>query len=190
MSTTTTHDPTSDINTWLEEHGDYLFAFALRRVGDRAAAEDLVQDTLLTGIKKLSSFEGRSSLRTWLTGIIKLKILERLRQTNREPILNENSDFIDGQFRKLELWNGIQRNWGSDPDKNVENGEFRQQFDDCLNKLKEKQRLAFTLHVVDEVSSGEICEALSVTESNLWTLLYRARMGLRDCLEKNWFNRV
>lgn len=179
-----------DTNTWLDEHGDYLFAFALRRIKDQTAAEDLVQDTLLTGIRKLSSFEGRSSLRTWLTGILKLKLMERLRQSNREPVLNESTDFIDSQFRKLELWNTVQSNWESRPEQELESSKFRQQFADCLNKLKEKQRLAFTLHVVDEVNSRDICETLGISDSNLWTLLYRARMGLRDCLEKNWFNAV
>jgi RNA polymerase sigma-70 factor (ECF subfamily) len=190
MSNTKAEVSALDVNTWLEEHGDYLFAFAIRRIKDRTAAEDLVQDTLLTGIRKVSSFEGRSTLRTWLTGILKLKLMERLRQSNREPVLNESTDFIDSQFRKFELWSTIQSNWESRPEKELESSEFKLQFGNCLNKLKEKQRLAFTLHVVDEVNSREICETLGISDSNLWTLLYRARMRLRDCLEKNWFNRV
>ena len=74
---------------WVDEHGDYLYRFALGRVDGPEAAEDLVQDTLLAALKASASFAGRSSERTWLTGILKNKLVDRLppEQTGRARAL-------------------------------------------------------------------------------------------------------
>ncbi|MFP6904479.1 MAG: sigma factor, partial [Verrucomicrobiota bacterium] len=62
-----------DPNRWLQEHGDIMFRYAISRVRDAAAAEDLVQETFLAGIKSKERFSGRSTERTWLIGILKHK---------------------------------------------------------------------------------------------------------------------
>lgn len=174
---------------WLEEHGNYLYRFAFSRVRDRAAAEDLVQDTLLTAINRLDTFEGRSSMRTWLAGILRFKLMEYLRRSSRETLYShqeESGDDSAGNFDRLQLWNKTFANWADDPDQCFESKEFLAQLQGCLSKLKDKQRLAFLLTVVDENESSAVCEALGVKENNLFVLLYRARMRLRGCLETNW----
>jgi RNA polymerase sigma factor (sigma-70 family) len=69
---------------WVEDHGDHLFGLARFRTRDRCVAEDLVQDTLLTGLRSIDRFQGRSSERTWLTGILKNKIRAFVRTKDRE----------------------------------------------------------------------------------------------------------
>ena len=65
-----------DPSNWVKEHADYLYAFAFARISDVERAKDLVQDTFLAGLEKLNRFEGKSSIRTWLTAILKNKIID------------------------------------------------------------------------------------------------------------------
>ena len=69
---------------WVELHGDYLFRFALSRLRDPKTAEDLLQETFLAALQSLDRFEGRSTERSWLTGILKHKILDHFRRSGRE----------------------------------------------------------------------------------------------------------
>ncbi len=87
----------ADPEQWLDAHGDALFAYAMLRVRNQALAEDLVQDTLLagiTGITGLAGFGGKSSERTWLTGILKNRIVDHVRKSSREE--SYETDIEDG----------------------------------------------------------------------------------------------
>jgi RNA polymerase sigma-70 factor (ECF subfamily) len=66
--------------------------------------------------------------------------------------------------------------------------EFWQVMRDCLSKLPEKIRAVFTMREMDGVRSKDVCAILSISDSNLWVMLHRARMALRECLELNWFD--
>ena len=88
---------------WLDEHGDVLFAFALARVGRRDVAEDLVQETLLAAIEAQARFEGRSSERTWLVGILKRRASawkRRQRFTSEEGLAR----LVEAQFSRRGKW--------------------------------------------------------------------------------------
>jgi len=74
---------------WVDEHGDYLFRFALSRLRQREVAEDLVQETLLAAIRARDRFTGASSERTWLVGILKRKIVDHLRRKGREQPVSD-----------------------------------------------------------------------------------------------------
>lgn len=82
----------SNVNDWLNEHGDYLYRFALARLRDPHQAEDAVQETMLAAIKS-NNFEGDSSARTWLTGILKHKIIDLQRKQIREQPVSDLIDF-------------------------------------------------------------------------------------------------
>ena len=71
---------TLEPRSWVENHGDYLFNFAIVRVNDREKAEDLVQETFLAGLKAQDKFQGKSSERTWLISILKRKIFDTYRK--------------------------------------------------------------------------------------------------------------
>jgi RNA polymerase sigma factor (sigma-70 family) len=73
----------ADAARWVDEHGDALYRYALGRVGRADVAEDLVQETFLAALRAAGSFAGRSSERTWLTGILKNKLIDRLRREGR-----------------------------------------------------------------------------------------------------------
>jgi RNA polymerase sigma-70 factor (ECF subfamily) len=178
---------------WLENHGDYLFRYALLRVRNRATAEDLVQETLISAIKGWERFEGRSSVRTWLTEILLNKIIDLFRSAERRLVSTATGEELEGavekHFNVLGLWNSVLSDWGSNPQVHLENRGFVEALSKCTEKLPELSRRAFLLRVVDGRPAEEVCNVLQITPSNLWVLIHRARHALRDCVERNWINK-
>src|SRR5262245_43042551 len=104
MNTTVTFDENAGTDStlatrWLEAHADYLFHFAVGQVRDAGVAEDLVQDTFLAALKARNGYAGKSSERTWLTGILRHKIYDHLRRTCRERAVRvePRRDEADGE---------------------------------------------------------------------------------------------
>lgn len=177
-------DPTVDV--LISEHADALFRFAVARVGDRAATEDLVQETLLAAIRGRERFDERSSVRTWLIGILRHKIADLWRQKDRAPV-TESDAAIEGLFRRDGMWKSRPGQWLPDPAQLAENEEFWAVAADCLDRLPAQCRSVFAMRVMDGVDSKDVCELLQVSAANLWVLLHRARLRLRECLEQRWF---
>jgi len=188
----------SDPERWVEEHGDYLFKFALARLRDPLRAEDLVQETFLAALKGGQSFAGRSSEKSWLVSILKNKIFDHFRKVHRETAFtdlefysDEESDrFIpDGLFKDGWIHELGPLEWSTDPGASLDQELFWKTFHDCSSKLPKNVATVFNLREVDGIASREICSMLGISESNLWVMLHRARMALRRCLETNWFGR-
>jgi len=175
---------------WLDEHGDALYAYCLLRVRERATAEDLVQDTLLAALKAADSFKGESSERTWLIGILKHKILDHLRRIGREKPLDVGSmpsESTKEYFDETGHWQRALGEWAQ-PEAALEQEQFWKAFNDCLGRLPERLRMLYALKELDGVETKELLETLNIsTANNLWVMLSRARVHLRQCLEKNWF---
>jgi RNA polymerase sigma-70 factor (ECF subfamily) len=180
----------TNVTDWLNEHGDYLYRFALARLRDPHKAEDAVQETMLAVIKG-NSFEGNSSTRTWLTGILKYKIIDIQRKQIREQPLSDLIDLdasdasMDDFFDKSGHW--IDNPQTLDMPENVlEQKQFLSILSDCIDKLPTKLSTIFMMRDVHENENENICKELDITATNAWVMLYRARMGLRKCLELNW----
>lgn len=178
----------------LERHRGYLYRVAHLQLRDRDAAEDVVQDTLLAALSG-SGFSGKSSVRTWLTGILKHKIVDAIRRKQRDatPVTSlapEGSelelDDFDALFRDDGTWEAPPAAWG-DPEEALQRREFLDVLDLCLEKLPAATARVFMMREVLELESDEICKELAITANNLWVILYRARVALRMCLEENWF---
>jgi RNA polymerase sigma-70 factor (ECF subfamily) len=181
---------------WVDEYGDRLFRYTVLRLRDEAAAEDIVQETLLSAIQSLDSYTGRSTELTWLTGILKHKIIDHFRKYRKlVQITDEDTDLsvLDHFFEKPEApdshWAEKMRprSIGQTPDQVVENGEFWDVMNTCLAALPQRIATVFTLREVDGLTSDEVCEALSLSPSNFWVIMHRARMQLRRCIEIKWF---
>jgi RNA polymerase sigma-70 factor (ECF subfamily) len=174
----------------LEGHRSYLLRFALLQLRDATAAEDAVQETLLAALQAPDSFGGRSAVRTWLVGILKHKIIDHLRRTRREPFVDELSRETVADDADLFQADGHYRDapssWES-PESALEQRLFFEALDRCVDALPPNAARAFVMREVMGLETREICKELSVTETNCWVLLYRARMALRACLEKSWF---
>jgi len=186
---------TLDPERWVDEHGDYLFKYALSRLRDPLKAEDAVQETFLAALKGGKTFAGRSAEKSWLVGILKNKVCDHYRKASRETSFtdmefykDEDSDrFVaDGLFKDAWIHEAGPQEWNS-PGASLDSEVFWQTYRDCSNKLPKNIATVFNLREVDGVESKEICTMLNISESNLWVMLHRARMALRRCLETNWF---
>jgi RNA polymerase sigma-70 factor, ECF subfamily len=177
---------------WVEEHGDILYRYALERVRKPEVAQDLVQDTFLAAVRSYDRFAGQSSVRSWLCGILKHKICDHYRKLGRETSFTDLEFLADEYSEKFVpegYWvhmNGP-KEWKPEADEVMHRDEFWKTMRDCLRKLPEKVANVFMLREMEDVESKEICAMLSISESNLWVMLHRARMALRECLAVNWF---
>lgn len=177
----------------LERQRSYLVRVARLQLRDPALAEDVVQDTLAAALAAQSGFTGKSSVKTWLTGILKHKIVDAIRRKQRDPIpastLDEEGDLedFDVLFKANGGWQSPPAEWG-DPEQTLSRQEFFDVMQMCLDKLPANTARVFMMREVMELSTEEICKELTITANNLWVILYRARMSLRECLEMNWFS--
>jgi RNA polymerase sigma-70 factor (ECF subfamily) len=177
----------------LETHRGYLLRVARLELRDPDLAEDVVQETMVAALAGRGGFSGRPSVRTWLTGILRHKIVDAIRQRQRQPVLlstfGEESDLddFDAMFRDDGGWDAPPADWG-DPEKSLSRREFMDVLELCLEKLPPNTARVFVMREVLELTTDEICKELTITANNLWVILYRARMALRICVEQNWFS--
>ncbi|MBI1733439.1 MAG: sigma-70 family RNA polymerase sigma factor [Gammaproteobacteria bacterium] len=181
-------DVISDPSMWLDRHGDALYAYALVRTRNAATAEDLVQEALLAAFAGRDAFKGESAERTWLTGILKHKVIDHLRRRGREVPLVEERDYPagveDACFDERGHWQVDVRDW-SRPDRALEQDELRAALRDCIAALPERLGMLFVLREVDGMETDELLAALNISSANnLWVMLSRARLRLRACLEE------
>ncbi|RMF92175.1 MAG: sigma-70 family RNA polymerase sigma factor [Nitrospinota bacterium] len=182
--------PVLDPEIWVEQYGDYLFRYAMLRIRDPALAENLVQETFLAALHNRDTFAGHSSERTWLTGILKRKVIDHLRRRSRERPVSEitpEDSSIEDLFDERGAWKVRPNAWGIDPSEVLEKREFWASLTRCTAELPPRLAQAFLLREVDGLSSEEICKVLQVSTTNLWVMLHRARLRLRQCLENHWF---
>jgi RNA polymerase sigma-70 factor, ECF subfamily len=183
--------PAADFRTQIEALRPYLMRYASMQLRSREAAEDAVQETLLAALSAEASFEGRSNLRTWMTGILKHKCIDAMRRAGREsPLAGEDAEAaaqdFDALFDEREHWREPPKPW-DDPDGALHQKQFLSTLEACLAALPPRTAQVFMLREHMGLDTDEICKQLGVTATHCWVLLYRARMALRLCLEKNWF---
>jgi RNA polymerase sigma-70 factor (ECF subfamily) len=171
---------------WLNQYGDSLYRYALDRLRQPHEAEETVQETLLAALKARGEFTGRSHPRTWLMGILKHKVMDRLRAAASAACTTDVDD-LDAWFDRRGKWRKAPWRW-DDPAVSVERSELWGVVRRCLSKLPARMAEAFTLRALDEQSAPDVCRELAISPANLWVLLHRARLQMVRCLELHWFN--
>ncbi len=181
----------------IESHRPYLVRYALSQLRDAQLAEEAVQECLLAALESVAGFGGRSSLRTWLTSILRFKVIDLQRRAVADRSQLEPTDFAaesgddgwhDQLFDETGHWREAPRAW-SDPEAAFEQRRFWEAFEGCLDKLPAAGgRVFFKREIVGE-ETDVICKEEGITASNCWVILHRARIALRTCLEKNWFGK-
>lgn len=189
MTDTTPDAPT--LHRQLEAMRPQLVRFAQLQLRNEALAEDAVQDALMAVLEKPERFAGKSTLRTYVTGILKFKIIDNLRLSMRErqiETVDEQSedDAIDALFAAGGHTVDTPRQWG-DPDHTLQEKDFFKVMEVCLEKLPLQTARIFMMREWLELETEEICKELAITPANAWVILYRARLRLRECLDLNWF---
>ena len=184
---------TLTLHAQLEAMRPQLVRFAQLQLRNEALAEDAVQDALMAVLEKPDSFRGQSSLRTWVTGILKFKIIDSLRLAGRECQVDtmdgeSDDDALDALFAADGHAREMPRQWGA-PDATLEQKDFFRVLEVCLDQLPPQAARVFMMREWLELETDEICKELAISASNLWVILYRARLRLRECLDLNWFGK-
>lgn len=181
----------------IEGHRPYLMRYALAQLRDGQLAEEAVQEALLAALESLASFGGQSSLRTWLTSILRFKVIDLQRRAVSERARVELTGFaaqsdddgwLDELFDETGHWRQTPQAW-SDPEAALEQRRFWEVFERCLDRLPPAGgRVFFKREILGE-ETETICKDERITASNCWVILHRSRLALRSCLEKNWFGK-
>ena len=182
--------PELDPLRWVEQHGDLLFRYAVSRLKDRDAAENVVQETFVAALEGIDRFAGRSSERTWLMGILKHKIVDRYRRSSRQVGVEDVEALADRAeqeaFDDRGRWRSPPAKWAR-PDASVEAAQLWEVLERCMENLSPRLAQAFSLREMDGLATDEICKIMEITATNLGVMMHRARMQLRRCLELGWF---
>lgn len=173
---------------WVDRYGDYLYRFALLRLRDSTEAEEAVQETFLSAIKRLKQYSGSGSQRGWLLGILRRKIIDAMRERARRKntVLEVDSDpthlMFDawGRFKAGALPVPM-------PDASLESQELWGMVRECLRHIAQAQADVFVLSVIEELDPEKVCQELDISMSNFWVRLHRARLGLAKCVAAKWF---
>jgi len=181
----------ADVNpsTWVDEYGDYLFRYANSRLRDTNAAEEVVQETFLAGVRYSEQFAGTGSERGWLMGILKRKIIDYVRSRTKHSKATPYEDEHDPSaqmFDAMGKWKPGVIRWANSPSQQIELDELHTIVSDCLKSLPKGQADVFVLSVMEEMGSDEICSELGITPSNMWVRMHRARLGLASCVSSKW----
>jgi RNA polymerase sigma-70 factor (TIGR02943 family) len=179
----------SDFAAQVELLRPQLLRFARTQLRNDAWAEDAVSETLLAALEKPGAFGGQSQLKTWLVGILKHKVVDQLRHHAREAtvlVADDGAD-VDGElFNEGGGWREMPAEWG-DPQAAFSQHQFFEVLQACCDHLPPTQGRVFMMREWLELDSETICKELAITATNLWVLLHRARLRLRECLQSHWF---
>ncbi len=165
-----------------------MFRYAMARLRDRDVAEDVVQEAFLAALGARDRFTGGSTERTWLVGILKNKVVDRIRRSVRDRPPSGIADHDEATTAVFDrgYWRSTPQAWPRHAERVEQDREFREALARCLARLPDRMGLAFRLREADGIETDEICNILEVSATNLATLLYRARTRLRQCLERTW----
>lgn len=180
----------SDFALQVETLRPQLLRFARTQLRNEAWAEDAVSESVVAALERPAAFAGQSQLKSWLIGVLKHKLIDQLRRNTREATIlvgEDGEDLDDDLFLPDGHWREAPQDWG-DPDAACCQKEFFEILQACCDHLPPVQARVFMMREWLELDSGEICTQLAISAGNLWVLLHRARLRLRDCLQLRWFD--
>jgi RNA polymerase sigma-70 factor (TIGR02943 family) len=178
-----------DFAAQVERARPQLLRFARTQLRNESWAEDAVSETLLAALEKPAAFAGQSQLKTWLVGILKHKVIDQLRAHKREAtvlVADDGADVDAELFDEGGGWRELPAEWG-DPQAAFGQRQFFEVLQACCDHLPPTQGRVFMMREWLELDSETICKELAISPTNLWVLLHRARLRLRECLQSHWF---
>ena len=183
-----------ELEVFFGERRDDLVRFAVLQLRDESTAEDVVQEALIAAMQGIEKFQGRSSLKTWVFSILKRKIIDAMRSKRREISVSQIKSGEDEEHDFSELFDR-KGHWATEhkphrwtePEDTLEQKQFWTVFELCIDHLPTRTAQVFSMRELLGLDTDEICKELSISTSNCWVILHRARLGLRNCLEQEWF---
>lgn len=172
---------------WVERYAHHFYDYALAKVNDEELARDLVQETFLTALEQCHKFEHRSAERSWLTGILKIKIYNVYKQRLKKIVVVtdfqevESGDFFKDRSIRMCLINA--GNGAVDPMLNKEFFDFIKR---CVYKWPKLWQTVFLMKYIKLENTVEICNKLKLSPSYYWVICYRIKTSLKISLENFW----
>ena len=167
---------------WVSLYADKLYAFAIKKVFAEDLAEDLVQETFLVALQGIKNYRAESTELTWLTAILKNKIIDSFRK-NKLKIEQLPEDIF---FEENGHWKSRPLEIGNNPGKGLEDKELRNALENCIKKLPALWLNVFSLKYIEQCKTTFICSSLGISNANYWIIIQRSKLHLRACLEKDW----
>jgi RNA polymerase sigma-70 factor (ECF subfamily) len=165
-------------------YGGRLLAVARRFVRDEDEAKDVLQTAYLSAFRALSEFEGNCQLSTWLHRIVVNTALMRLRSRRRRP--EESIEGLLPEFQPDGHHVEQFADWNTPADRLLEQKETRAAVRACIDQLPGNYREVLMLRDIEELSTLEAAEALSITQTAVKVRLHRARQALSTLLRREY----
>ena len=183
---------TLQTNKWVELYADYLYGFALYKLGKKEDAEDVVQETFLSAFKNKDNFRGDCTEKTWLVAILKNKIIDWYRKTKTTNNFSEYINQTETSFEATFFDESNYGRWGSPVKENYFSNaadsyliskEFQSYLTQCIDKMPTKLKGIFVSKYLEDEKTENICKEYNITPSNYWVIIFRSKTLLRTCLE-------
>lgn len=177
-----------DLEKWIDDYYKKLLDKAYYLLSDKEDAKDVVQEVFLSAYKSQSSFEGKSSPLTWLTGILQNKVADIYKKRYNTPAQSASFEtFFDKNGEWMDT--DVADSWGDDYTVSalLDDDSFCTILDECLGYLPQQWQVVVNKCYLQQQKAKEICDELNLSMSNYWKLLQRSRLQLRKCIDVNWF---
>lgn len=181
-------DANEALKNWIQLYSESLIQRAVYLLSDKEEALDLVQDVFLAAYSSYQDFQEKSSPHTWLNNILNNKVADFYRKKYKHPVSVNFDYFFDetGSWRNDDVLN----DWDYDSENILDNKDFNKSLEECLDELPQRWKLPVKLYYLQEKKAPEVCQEMGFTSTNLWKILQRSRLQLRECLEFNWFGKT
>lgn len=176
------------LENWIEEFSDYLFNIAYYKVHDSDLANDFVQETYISALKNESTLNTIENPKSYLATILNRKIIDYWRKKEVKTTKSFSSFFHeDGKGEGHWKIDAMTKNDLNFLENDIENKELRSIILGCFASLPENQRIIASEKLLNDRDTEEICKEYNISASNLWVIIHRAKVKLRACIEKKWF---
>jgi RNA polymerase sigma-70 factor (ECF subfamily) len=173
-------------------HRDYLYGYAIKKLGDAHLADDLVQETLLAALQSSADYAGRAAYRVWLVGILKHKMMDVFRQHGRHVSIetDDGDNWLDNQPDAHSL-HDIADSLLPNPHKQAEMQQLRGSIELAFSRIPDRTAAVFYAREIDGEPAAAVAKRLGISEANVWVRVYRARKAMQAMLgAAGWGNRI
>lgn len=182
MAGPSAEEPPAVLNRALADHGDRLYAFALRITRDADLAADAVQEAFTSALRGFEGFRGQSSVATWLHRIVYSKAIDLIRRRGKEAPLPEDEERLGAEDDRLAAVPA----WARPPDEILWSSQTRDALESAMKQLTPIQRAVFTLREMDGMPTDEVASVLALEPGTVRVHLHRARLRLRALLAEHF----
>jgi|TARA_R110002096_G_scaffold435770_1_gene662593 RNA polymerase sigma-70 factor, ECF subfamily len=162
----------------LAQYGPGLLGYAKRMLGDRATAEDVVQEALLSVYKTIDNFDGRCSIKSWLYRAVRNRSIDEIRRARR--FIDVGEEGVENYFKESDgHWRDDCFEWDGHAARELDYKKLIKRVHKEIDKLPHLHREVLLLKEIEQLESAEICAALDINAGNLRIRIHRARSALR-----------